>query len=255
MAFELPEKMQDVFDLLKFEKGEYDYSIIVGDKTLGKIRIKTLNELLVNLIPKEVIAELYEKEKAKEEVKAVKRQLKIDNISPEVKLLAGTYHKMKEEFYGRKNLKVITPKNKEYKFFIQALEIMKNHDSKPKEYINAQLHGMQFINGGKGQFPNPSQLATVAAEDRLLKYRFEKERRNKDGSDFKKEFKKQPITVYDRETSLTENTKFMGYLKLVKDGTASMAQAVFVKELMEEKRGRGKAIPEVYDYLKELQGK
>ena len=51
-----------------------------------------------------------------------------------------------------------------------------------------------------------------------------------------------------------ENKKFTEFLEKVRDKSANKSQAIFVKDLMEFKRGAGKALPEVYELLNQLEG-
>lgn len=246
-------KLEDIFedfkDSLTIEDNEHSFSIKFKNNPFIRISKKTLTNICVELLPAKAVRQIFELEQAKEEIKEVKKHLKNANVHADS--LLKVYYAEKDKFFKGRVLRKIKSTSKEYKFFIQALEIMELHKATAKEFILAQIDGLAFLEGTGGGFPSPSQIATQQAEDRLLRYRF---KQNQDQTKHKKMFKAQPLTVYDKETPLMENKKFTEFLEKVRDKSANKSQAIFVKDLMEFKRGAGKALPEVYEFISQLEG-
>lgn len=99
----------------------------------------------------------------------LQEESKINDVSSQVNFeaeqLIKVYIDRARKFYKRP-VTFITPKSKNYKHFINALEIIKRHDVSYKDYIESQIDGLNFTK----KFPTPNQLTTEGAEVRLLDY-------------------------------------------------------------------------------------
>lgn len=142
----------------------------------------------------------------------------------EINAFINTYDRYKEKFYKRKVTKSITKSDKEYKYFREALAIIKRHEVECRKYIEAQMKGLEFAK----TFPKPSQLATTGAEERLLTY----------------------LKTVDVEGTQEEQDqdaeKYKIYFKKVKDGSATISEAKYAARYEKKKLGDIKASTRAY---------
>ena len=247
---ELKTLFDEFKDDLSIDGNDNSFVIRYKEHPLIRFSSKALIELIVQYLPPKVIRQIFEKEKSKLEVKEARKKIKKIDVNADI--LLREYYQRKQEFFKTKNLSKVTPNDKEYNSFIKAAKIIKDNDSTAKEYMKAQLDGLSFLNSRNGAgFPSPIQLCSSGAEDRLLRYRFKMQNQE---NEYKKDFKRIPITSYDKETPIKENAKFMDALNAIKDKTANLAKTQFVIDVLEYKRGKGKALPEAYEYLEKLKG-
>jgi hypothetical protein len=119
----------------------------------------------------------------------------------------------------------IFPSDPEFKHFILAIAIIKRHDVTYKKFIQAQIEGLSFADGGKGIFPKPSHLSTDGAESRLLEFLRD------DEINGGRKIIEVNISPKERATPLSENSKYKKFKKAVKDETADLQETLYVREL------------------------
>lgn len=133
----------------------------------------------------------------------------------EINGLIATYDRYKSKFYKRNVTKSITKSNKDYKYFREALAIIKRHGVESRTYIEAQMKGLEFAN----TFPKPSQLSTTGAEERLLDY----------------------LRTVDVEGTQEQQEQdadtYKAYFKKIKDGTATIKEAKYAARYEKKTQG------------------
>lgn len=133
--------------------------------------------------------------------------------------------------------------------FNEAIRLMREAGAKDiSDFIKAQIAGLGFVNGGRGTFPNPSQLSTDNALTRLLQF-------NSSTKKDEKEIKPEKYWYYDDrldgDVSLKNNTKYQEALKKIKDKTAPLNAVLYAKKCY-SKRRNGQSYFLIEDYLLEI---
>ena len=172
-----------------------------------------------------------------------------DNVSDrylKAKQLALAYAKLKKEVFRTKSVIEIAKGNPKFQHFLKAVDIMDQHGcSNFKTYLLSQIDGLKGINGGKGVFPSPGQLDTEAAETRLLQYLAET--RDDSGATINVQ-----LSDEDKNTPLTGNLRYLARRDRVKNGTAKLEEAVYVKLCQLHRRGT--VDDYVIEFLNEISG-
>jgi len=157
-------------------------------------------------------------------------------------MFARAYQSQKAKYYNNKNLLEISPlEDKNIEIFEKAFLLARKHSVQPKILIEAQIHAFRNMNDGKGQFPFPIQICNENAEIRLLEY-------------LKKDTKSLPkvtIKIEEKQTPLSQNTKYLSFMYKIKENRANLSQAVYCREIQSIRRD-GKISQIITDYIKKL---
>ena len=223
----------DNFKLVKQKSG-----IVVKYKTSTFITIKPaiLTDVVLDHLPKKVIQE------AASRIVPSSKMTKNNTLA--VKLMVA-YNRKRKDFYKRPRLKDFTSKSKEFKYFVQAAELLKIHRVLPDAFIEAQVKGLSFVNNGEGVFPKPQQLATTEAEERLLRETHTESKKNNP-----EDVQRLDLKPSDRETELMQNPRFVSRYEKMKDKSATLQDAYFVQDCMLERKGRVTQF--VSEYIEDL---
>ena len=223
----------DSFTLLKKKSG-----IVVQYKksTLATIKPDVLRDMILDHIPKKVLQE------AVEHITPSAITRKSNTLA--IKLMTE-YNARRKKYHGNRRIKEFTSKSREFKYFVQAAEIMKNHRIHAGPFLDAQIKGLSFVNDGAGTFPKPNQLATVNAEERVLAALQTEVKRNDPT-----EVERLDLRHSDRETELMQNPRFVSRYNKLKDGTATLQDAYFVHDCMLERKGNVTQF--VTEYIEDL---
>lgn len=151
------------------------------------------------------------------------------------------YNLEKQKFFGSGKLADTFTIN-ELEHFQGAVKIIDEHQVSAHVYMVAQVEGLKFANGGKGTFPRITQIDTKGAEERLLQYL-----RNKQGGVDPLDLK---VTEEDMKVPLKRNQRFMDCYEKIKNGTATLNQALYVRDCMRAKKVNVKEF--VKDYIRDL---
>ena len=200
---------------------------LISQNTQYKVRYK--GETLLAISKKGLNFLLSDKIVNREEVEPKDIRIDFDRNSRVKALkLVKVYADAKRAYYPERNIKYeLKVTDKDFQFFEKAVEIIERHKTTNTVYIEAQIQGLSFIDNGKGVFPKPSQLATNAAEDRILNYLEESD---------KSKLVEIAISNYDKDTPLSENKAFNAYSKKILEKTATYKEALFVQKLLKFKK-------------------
>lgn len=158
--------------------------------------------------------------------------------------LARCYSKLKKTFYHTAAVKEILPGEKAFGYFLDAVRLLKQHKVNYRKFLKAQIHGLSWMNNGKGMFPRPSHLTGEGAETRLLEYL-------KDTvTDSHDDVVSVSISPEDRRTQLQDNRRYVALAHKVKDRIADLEETVYVRELQAIRLGKVK--PWVESHLERL---
>lgn len=196
----------------------------------GKLYFKYNDELLA-VVKKSVLSKFLEGDKPKEIVKEKKPTGK-----KSVDSFIKHYQQAKDKFFGRKLPRTITEKSKEYKVFKEATELARELDINLKQYIQAQIKGLAFVDNGRGQFPKPTQLVGQNAIDRALDYLRQTEVTESDIE----------LSNIDTWKPLDENTKYQNVMKKIDNQTATLSEAYYAKKVQKHWNGKASMDVEVY---------
>ncbi len=224
------------FDEFKLVKKKSGVVVKYKTATLMTINPKTFQDLIYDHLSKKMIEEISSR------ITPSSTSRKTNSLA--IKLLAA-YNSMRKEYYKNPRLKNFVVKSKEYKYFVQASEFLSTHNVTPESFLNAQVEGLSFVNNGAGTFPKPNQLATLEAEERLMKSTFA-ESTKKDIANVKR----LELNRSDRDTPLMENSRFVSRYNKVKNKTANLQDTYFVYDCMLERKGN--VTSTVNDYLEGL---
>lgn len=224
---------------LKVETESKVFVLKYGKQTLARINKEAFKTFLADLHLDEDKALPIEKGRAKKKKKRTKKTTSSSSARPQsnslykkAEIFAKSYAKAKAKFYHTKQVKAVSIGEVKFKHFVGAVKICKRHDVKNYDvFIRAQIEGLKFTNGGKGVFPRIPQLDTEAAETRLLEYL-------SSVKDEKGEVVAVRISQEERNTPLNDNQRYLSRRERVKNGTASLSEAVYVKELQMIRRKR-----------------
>lgn len=206
--------------------------------------------ILIGSLSKEGLRALLSEEEIKPKKVKKKNNSQRDQKKKELiakaRQLGLVYRKLHAKHYRRKIEPNTAFTEKELNHLCAAVKIMRRVGcSSYKQFINAQIEGLKFVNGGKGVFPLAAHLSTFAAETRMLENM--NAVKNEQG-----DVVKVSITDQDKRAPLMENMRYLTKRERIKDGTASREDAVFVCELQLIKKG--KVDQYILDFLDQLNG-
>lgn len=215
------------------------YVVTYGDSVLAKISKSGLETLLADLRSDEGLRlqGVLKKSERSNRSKITKPRMVGEDVI-KAKQFAKVYAEAKKKFYKSKFVKEISQGEKAFQDFVKVIPMLERHGVNYRKFIQAQVQGLSFANGGRGVFPKPGQLSTEGAETRLLD--FMRDGGQEDGSKAMVH-----LTKEDRETPLSDNQWFMARRQKLKDGVASLEEAQYVAELQRIRRGK------VEDYVQE----
>lgn len=217
---------------LKMRKG--NPVVMYDGEPLARLNKKVLSKLMgdLDLQPKESEAEEPKQAFSEMDTKIAAQQL------------AKAYAKAKKSYYRSRAVKEIQPGQKDFKHFVEAARLCQLHGVTYRKFLKSQVEGLKFLNDGKGTFPKPNHLSTEQAETRLLEYL----REGVTGKD--DEVVKVSLSAEEKKMPLSKNTRYKGRLYKVRDGVATLKEAVYVRELQLLKRS--KVNDEVEEYIAKL---
>lgn len=155
------------------------------------------------------------------------------------------YNKARVRFFRNKKFKPFDKDSKEFDLFVRAAETVKRHKTTNVHFINAQVAGLKFVDGGKGTFPKPHQLVTAEAETRLVEY---------DRKDVNEKGDEVEVVLNWKEKTepLTGNSKYQTLRRKIQGAEATMYEAIYVKKCQLARRGEVESLVEDYiDFLKD----
>lgn len=139
--------------------------------------------------------------------------------------------------------------------FKKALLIMRDAEIKDCQvFIKAQVEGLQFVNGGKGTFPKPSQLTTANALNRV--FDFTAKTTMIDVVDDQQKIEKPKGYWYfnhhtDGQLGLNKNQKYKEVLSKIDSATATLEECVYAQKCFSARRD-GKPYAKIEDYIKKI---
>ncbi len=215
-----------------------------GSGVLAKISKASLQMLVADLNEDGVRLEKDARKPSKRIAVVVKKPEPTDR---EVRAgqLVRAYREAKRKHYKRKVVQEISATDAVFKFFLKAIDIIDRHDVPYKTYLQAQVLGLKFLNNGRGKFPEPSMLATDGAETRLLEYL------SSDRSVTGEELEV-AVSSEERNTPLSENSRYRAGRQKIKDRLATLHEALYVRTLQQLRRGEVDA--DVEKYIARLSG-
>lgn len=157
--------------------------------------------------------------------------------------LEKTYTIARRKYFKNKKIRNYTPKDKEFIFFVKAITIIQRHNSNNRAFIDAQVEGLSFAK----TFPKPNQLATMAAEERLVKYTHEGKVRND-----VEHIERIKLSYDDKNTPLMENPRFVAAWKKLEADKATLQEAYFIEDCMISRK-EGKVTKKVTDYINAME--
>lgn len=226
--------IMDFFKDFKLVKKKTVFAITYKNKSFININREVLAELVLS---KSTVA--FKKELAMKDSTLFERS----PLESKALQLEKTYTSAKKKFFRNNKVRNYTPKDPEFKHFIKAVAILKRHGSTNREFIDSQIEGLAFAK----TFPKPSQLVTIGAEDRLVKYMHKDIRKND-----VENIERIEISHNDRNTPLMENPKFVAKWKKLDKGTATLQDAYYIEDCMIARKG-GKVTRKVLNYISKLE--
>jgi hypothetical protein len=228
--------MNGILKDIQIIKKKKFYSLQYKGETLALIDKGKLASVIVNNLKVDLLDQVQQE--------AV-RKLRNSPLETKAMQLEKVYTKHKRLFHKNKKIRNYKPTDKEFKYFVKALEIVKRFECNNEDFIQSQIKGMAFINNYKGQFPKPNQLVTINAENRLLDYLQEK-----NGTSAKGEVERIELRDSDRKTELMENPTFVSRWDKLEAGTATLREAYYLHDCMLARNGR--VTNKVKKYIKKL---
>lgn len=225
------------FDNFKVIKKKTQYSLMYKDNLLASIKPSVLGQLVKDYATKKFLKELAGLAPTKD----------IDSdIKNRALVLSRIYTEKKRNYHKNKNIRMIDSNSKEFAKFVKAVGIINRHKVTPKFFLNSQIKGLGFVNGGNGVFPSPAQLCSASAEDRLIKIMHE------DGlCDGPSDFSRIELSYSDKNTPLMENPKFVAIYEKIKDESATRREAAYIEDCMIARNGR--VTKTVRDYIEKFE--
>lgn len=205
--------------------------LFYGKQVFCKIERDTLTAILADL-QQDGLQLLTVEEKKKKKPKKKVRDEKLTGIYLKASQLSKAYAALKKASFRIESSLEVQIGNPKFKHFMGAVEIMEKHNvNNYQTFLQAQVEGMRYLNGGKGLFPKVTQLDTEAAETRLLEYLTATK-------DDEGKVIKIALTEEDKKTPLSSNLRYLAKRDRVRNGTAKIEEAVYVKECQLQRRGR-----------------
>lgn len=157
----------------------------------------------------------------------------LTEIDKKAFILSKDYNKLKQAYYS-KQIRVTnyTKNHKDFKYFVEATKLIDMLDTTNAKFLKAQVDGLKFINNNIGRFPTPAQIASEKAQDRLLLYLQDLGEINTSGftdNDLTKVNGKITLNKHDYETPLSQNTKYRNLLSKLRNGSATLDEASYLK--------------------------
>lgn len=155
------------------------------------------------------------------------------------------YNKARTKFFKNKKFTPFDKDSPEFGLFVRAADLAKRHKVSYSIFIQAQVAGLKFVNGGKGTFPKPPQLVTAEAETRLAEY--SRKDLNESGEELE-------IVLSHKEKTepLSSNSKYQTLRRKVQNVEATMYETLYVKKCQLARRGEVEEMVEDYiDFLKD----
>lgn len=237
-------KINKILALFDIVEKEDKLTIRYGGRTLAEVKKLPLLQMIRDVNSKELKRRYFDDYE-------VEKVLKENRESPTISralVFASEYQLTKRKFFGRGTIKEVSKTSKEFPDFVKAVELIKDLKTNGREFLDSQVSGLEFVNGNKGTFPKPNQLHGINAEDRFLNYKRSLEVKVSDRKSEKQIF----INQKDRDTALMENPRFVQAYDRIKENSATLAEANFVKALMIERKGANGVTSLVKDYIKKL---
>ena len=237
-------------------RNKNDYSVYHKGAVVAKYTPEDLKGVMLalartNLTPKrylvftKLLSALIDVDGVKKKRRTVRK--KIDRKT-EIRAVqfSKKYCLMGKKFYKQKILKEIDSEHKDFKHFVLALPIIDAHKVTYEKYIKAQIEGLSFLNDKAGSFPRPCHLSTHSAELRLLDYI----KQNGKGDEPPV---KVHISQYERELPISQNMTYFGYMDRIKEGIATLEEAVYVREIQRIRNNKITPTSKIVDrYIKKL---
>lgn len=155
--------------------------------------------------------------------------------------LSKRYASLRKKHYKLKTKRVVSPSSADFQHFLKAVDIINRNETTIKKFLKAQVSGLSFVNGGIGVFPKSNQLSTDNAEQRLLDYRKTIEMESVE------------LTKHERRTELQSNKKYVKLHKRLKNGEATLLEALYVQECQLARTDQAQDM--VVDYIKNMKKK
>lgn len=179
------------------------------------------------------------------EIEKKKRKTQKEKIDPKrlkkAIQLAKRWAKMKKVFHKQKVLRVPSQTGNDFKHFLKAVDIINDNETTIKKFLNAQIEGLKFTKEGRGIFPKPNHLSTLAAESRLLDFIRDKELENVE------------LTEIEKSTPLQRNELYKKRYQKIKDKKATLFEALYVQECQFTRKDAAQEF--VLDYVSNLRKK
>lgn len=224
------------FDSFKLLNKKSGFVVSYKGDTLITVKPNILKSVLLDNLSKKVLTEIASK------ITPSANNKKTNTNA--MKLLA-VYNNERRIFHHNKRIKDLSIKDKGFAYFIKASELMDIHKVTAKTFIQAQINGLGFINEGNGIFPKVSQLATLAAEERLLKFIQTETTVNNPTKVNRIELNRS-----DKETELMKNPRFVSRYDKVLEDVGTLQDAYFVHDCMLHRKGR--VTKKIENYIEEL---
>ena len=218
--------MGDLPKPVRVKESSTHLNVLYGGVSLVKVSKATLTVFLADLGPDMKISVTKEKTGRK---KRKSRSSISDETKTNAKQLVRAYTENKKKFFHSNKLNGVSVNSPDFKYFVEAITIIKRHGVTYKKFLKAQIAGLGFASNGIGVFPKPIQLSNDAAETRLLEYL-----RQHDGRGVIPVIK---ISKEERETRLMQNSKYLLAYDKVKDKTATLEETVYVREMQLIRKG------------------
>ena len=154
------------------------------------------------------------------------------------KELESVYQKEKKKYFNIDNVARIEPEQKEH--FQKAARIIKRFKTDAKTFMQAQIHGLGFINSGKGTFPSPNQISTPNAETRLMSYLALDSNFQQGGEETVS------LDQQDLKTPLSENGQYITFYFKIKENYATLKETMYVRQLQRKQLGKVDNVVEAY---------
>ena len=164
------------------------------------------------------------------------------NVENKAMQLEKAYTSQRRKFMRNKRIKGYTEKDKEFKHFTIASEIIERNQCNNIDFLKAQVEGLRFTK----TFPKPTHLSTRAAEDRLIDYLFKR------GGGDVVEINRLPLIPADRSTPLMENHRFTVRWDKLEQDKATLEDAYFIHDCMMARK-EGLVTDRVKNYIKKLE--
>ena len=155
--------------------------------------------------------------------------------------LSRLYAKRRKKFYKHSTLKSYPTTGKDFKHFIDAVDIIIQNGTTIKIFLNAQIEGLKFAQDGNGIFPKENHLSSSGAENRLLDYIQSKDLENIE------------LTDEEKTKPLQQNELYKKRFTKVQKKTASLFEALYVQECQYARTEAAQNF--VINYIKKLRKK